>query len=364
MKLAFRGLDGTIIIALVLFIGLPWIGVILAGLPIELYLEFPPGSRYLVPAPFSWTVFSALAAITLLALGVPLFQIMRTGERKAISPSRYPFPIWGWLGVTCLIIGWVLAWSRFDWFAPLQRHTFVMLWASYIVIINALTMKRSGNCLLKDRPAYLTGLFFVSAIFWWYFEYLNRFVQNWHYVGIKDFTAGEYLLFATVSFSTVLPAVISTRDLLATVPRLSDGLQGLAPLRLSRPRRVAATVLVVSATALAFVALAPNHLFPILWLAPLLIVTSLQAVRGEAHLFQAVSEGNWQHLWLAALAALVCGFFWEMWNYFSLAHWTYAVPFVQRFHLFEMPLLGYAGYLPFGAVCVVVALLVPGKTRY
>ncbi len=75
-------------------------------------------------------------------------------------------------------------------------------------------------------------------------------------------------------------------------------------------------------------------------------------------------EGNWQHLWLAALAALVCGFFWEMWNYFSLAHWTYAVPFVQRFHLFEMPLLGYAGYLPFGAVCVVVALLVPGKTRY
>jgi hypothetical protein len=84
-------------------------------------------------------------------------------------------------------------------------------------------------------------------------------------------------------------------------------------------------------------------------------------VRGEAHLFQAVGEGNWQHLWLSALAALVCGFFWEMWNYFSFAHWTYAVPFVQRFHLFEMPLLGYAGYLPFGAMCVVVALLVPGR---
>jgi hypothetical protein len=27
---------------------------------------------------------------------------------------------------------------------------------------------------------------------------------------------------------------------------------------------------------------------------------------------------------------------------------------VQRFHLFEMPLLGYAGYLPFGIECALV----------
>jgi hypothetical protein len=59
-------------------------------------------------------------------------------------------------------------------------------------------------------------------------------------------------------------------------------------------------------------------------------------------------------LWLAAVAALVCGWWWEMWNSKSLAHWEYAIPSVHRFQLFAMPLLGYAGYLPFGLECLAV----------
>jgi hypothetical protein len=51
------------------------------------------------------------------------------------------------------------------------------------------------------------------------------------------------------------------------------------------------------------------------------------------------------------MAALACGVFWELWNYHSLAKWVYTVPFVQRWPIFEMPLLGYAGYLPFGLEC-------------
>ena len=62
-----------------------------------------------------------------------------------------------------------------------------------------------------------------------------------------------------------------------------------------------------------------------------------------------------------ALAALTCGFFWETWNYFSLARWTYAIPFVQRFHLFEMPVLGYGGYLPFGLMCLAAGTPMTGN---
>jgi hypothetical protein len=47
-----------------------------------------------------------------------------------------------------------------------------------------------------------------------------------------------------------------------------------------------------------------------------------------------------------------------MWNHGSLAHWEYAVPYVDRFRIFEMPLLGYAGYLPFGIECAVISNLV------
>jgi hypothetical protein len=75
---------------------------------------------------------------------------------------------------------------------------------------------------------------------------------------------------------------------------------------------------------------------------------------GEKTLFSPMGAGDWRTAVSSALAALICGWFWEMWNYYSLAKWEYAVPFVHRFQIFEMPLLGYAGYLPFGLECAVI----------
>jgi hypothetical protein len=46
-------------------------------------------------------------------------------------------------------------------------------------------------------------------------------------------------------------------------------------------------------------------------------------------------------------AGLVCGFFWEMWNFWSLPQWYYTVPHVGFGKVFAMPILGYGGYLPF-----------------
>ena len=78
---------------------------------------------------------------------------------------------------------------------------------------------------------------------------------------------------------------------------------------------------------------------------------------GEASILDGPAIGDWREVWQVALAGLVCGFFWEMWNYQSLAHWEYTVPFVHRFEVFHMPLLGYGGYLPFGLECLAVARL-------
>jgi hypothetical protein len=37
-----------------------------------------------------------------------------------------------------------------------------------------------------------------------------------------------------------------------------------------------------------------------------------------------------------------------MWNFFALPRWYYTIPYVGFWKIFEMPLLGYIGYLPFG----------------
>ena len=124
---------------------------------------------------------------------------------------------------------------------------------------------------------------------------------------------------------------------------------------MKRPRRVAAVVLALSGAMLAGIGVWPDLLFPALWIAPLLIGTACQALLGRDTLFAPLRRGDWRRLYLLAASALICGFFWELWNYGSYAKWIYTVPYVGRFHLFEMPVLGYAGYLPFGLECGLVA---------
>jgi hypothetical protein len=217
---------------------------------------------------------------------------------------------------------------------------------------------------MVDRPGFFLALFPLSAAFWWSFEYLNRFVQNWHYIGGDAFTPWEYFLYATVPFSTVLPAVWSTMELLASMRSMKAGVHRLPPLRWVTQAWVGWALLLAASAGLTGIGIWPDRLFPLVWVAPLLLITAVRILAGEETVFSRLAHGDGTSLWLAAVAAIVCGICWEMWNYKSLAHWEYAIPSVHRFKLFEMPLLGYAGYLPFGLECLAVTQLVfPGQFR-
>lgn len=337
-----------------MLLGLPMLGIVVAGYPIARYLEFPPETRYVIQAPFAWIAFGAYALL-IAAVVLPFVgRIIRTAGKSEAGPATdRPFPWWGWLGVIWGAVFWVLAWTRFDWFAPLQQHTFTPLWLGLIVVINALCYRRSGRCMLKDRTGYFLFLFPASAAFWWFFEYLNRFVQNWHYTGVH-YESFEYFCHATLSFSTVLPAVLGVREWIANMAWVEQGFKNYLPLQISHPATCAGAVLLVSGAGLAGIGVWPDYLFALLWISPLLIIVALQVLMGERHGLSDIAIGDWSRVISAAAAALFCGGFWEMWNYWSLAKWQYSVPFVHRFQIFEMPLLGYAGYLPFGLECLVI----------
>lgn len=339
----------------VLLTGLPLLGVAAAGKDPLDYLQFPPVTAYVAHAPFSRIVF-CIVALVIVASVVPFtYCLSRSTGATPMLPARLRLPWWGWLGGVIVVLAWWLAWTRFAWFAPLQAFTFSPIWLGYILLVNALAYARTGHCLLRDRPGYFLALFPFSAAFWWSFEYLNRFVQNWYYVGSAEFTPWEYFWYATLPFATVLPAVLSTRELLASLPWLSHGLENAWRISLPHPKLTATLMLALAGGVLMGIGVWPELLFPALWLAPLLLIIALQVIIGEITIFAPVSRGDWTQLWQAAVAALVCGFFWELWNYKSLVHWQYSVPFVQRFQLFHMPLLGYAGYLPFGLECLALA---------
>jgi hypothetical protein len=351
------------IVLLVMLLGLPLVGVRLAGMSAGQFMEFPPLTQHVEHAGFSWAAFIGLALFAVVVLG-PLVRanIVSTPDMSAKFTKR-SFPWWGWCGIVFGAAVWVLAWNRFVWFQFFQLHTFTPLWFSYIVVVNALTYRRCGRCMLKDRPGRLALLFFASAAFWWFFEYLNRFVQNWYYTELESISRSEYFVLATLSFSTVLPAVMGTYELLKTLPRLSAGLDDFIQVKVARPKLTAAVVLAIAGFGLAGLGVWPDILFGLLWVSPLLIIIALQTLMGRKHRLASLAQGDWRSVWLAALAALICGFFWEMWNWHSFSQWIYTVPYVERFKIFEMPLLGFLGYLPFGLECLVVADWVSGGSE-
>jgi hypothetical protein len=283
--------------------------------------------------------------------------MLRTTPASLALIERHRFPTWGWIGLLWLAAAWTLAWTRFTWFDAFQQHTFAPLWLGYIGVVSAWTVERKGSSLLTRAPWRFALLFPLSALFWWFFEYLNRFVGNWRYLGVADMGPLEYAFFASIAFSTVLPAVASTAEWLGTFPRIQRSFGRWLPIRIERP--LPAAILVVAGTTLSLAALGVwgDILYPLVWIAPGLLIIGLQALSGRSRVLAPLAHGDWRGVATWSAAALICGFFWEMWNTGSLAHWEYRIPYVDGFRLFEMPLLGYAGYLPFGIECAVIAAL-------
>jgi hypothetical protein len=331
----------------------PLIGLALAGRSVATYLSFPPRTRFLPHAPFEWSAF--LVIVLPIAGALALYWRALAGAPSThTARMRSRFPWWGVLGIGLTAFSWYFAWHEASIPPAWRRHVFTPLWLGYILTMNGLAFRQTGWAPLTHRTKWFLALFVVSGAFWWLFEHLNRFVGDWYYIGIEASGDWDYFLQGTLPFSTVLPAVASTWAWLGGFPRL-DAMR--LPVVRSH-RSLSWFALSAGLIALVGIGIWPDALFPALWLAPLLILIALQRwLLGET-LFSSLRLGDCRPVLQPALAALICGFFWELWNFGSLAQWRYSIPYVQRFHLFEMPLLGYAGYLPFGVECALVMDLV------
>lgn len=338
---------------LLLLVVAPLAGGLVTGLP-DAFTEVPPLTRYIDHAPNSRALLILFAISGLLAACLLLkpcwFGFKRSTEDSALGTRHLELPTWFWIGLALNLLSWFCAWTRPSWLGPLRDHTFTPLWLGYILVMDALVFRRTGRSLLAHRPRVFFALFPASSLAWWYFEFLNRFVQNWWYEGAEKFTAGKYVLFATLCFSTVLPAVFETYQWLRSFPwfqrAYADGPRWRASSSL--PLRIAAWAGVAG---LILLALAPNPMFFMTWLAPLALLGATLSLNGIRTPFSDAARGDYGPLFALAVAALICGFFWEMWNFLSLPKWHYSVPYVNVAHVFEMPVVGYTGYLPFGPVC-------------
>ena len=89
-----------------------------------------------------------------------------------------------------------------------------------------------------------------------------------------------------------------------------------------------------------------------IWLGPLLVIAATLAKLNVWTPFRAIRQGNWLPVMLMAIGTTLNSITWEMWNYWSPPNnpnfWRYDLPYVHEFLVFEMPILGFSGYLFFG----------------
>ena len=349
-------------------VGVPLFALVLTGdvSRLEEVLAFPPDCEnwaqdpqhlWQVKCPFNWGVFLAMGAVVMVALAPFVRRLVRARALAAkIEPARrYRFPAFGWCGLVIMGGGWILSWTRFEWFAPCQRYFYLPLWAGFILVMNALCVRRTGTSPLTGRTRSYLLLFPVSSAFWWFFEYLNRYVWNWFYVGVPGISACEYAVFATLCFASVLPGVTAVAAWLNTFAAFRDvNYAGMAKVNV-RSRTSMTVMTGLTLVGLVGIVFIPQLTYPLLWISPLMGFVLLQVWWREPSVLDRLAEGTWGTVFRFAVAAFICGLAWETWNYYALAKWIYSVPYAHRFLVWEMPIMGFAGYLPFGLECAALA---------
>ena len=258
--------------------------------------------------------------------------------RRATVLTKVPQ---GPIGVALIAVFWPLNWTLPG--NP-TAYLFFPLWLGYILLVDALVLYRSGSSLLARSPRDFVLLFVLSAPAWWLFEVINWRTQNWEYQGSAIFSDVEYIVLCSVSFSTVMPAVFETAELVRTFPWI-ERVAGGGRVRATTP--VCVGLLVTGLTMLGLVLIWPRYFYPLVWVSIFMILEPLNVWLGRRNFLHALQQGDWRPVVSLSVAALICGFFWEMWNYFSHPKWIYHTPGAEFLRVFEMPLLGYGGYLPF-----------------
>ncbi len=317
---------------------------------------FPPQRHPGVPG-FRWEValvFAAVAGAYLTFLIVPRWFGFQ-GSPPPPRAARAGLPPWFWPGVVVGLVSWGVMWGQFPALGALRAYTFVPLWWGYIAALDGWVYARTGGHSPFTRgPVWLALVAASSSVGWFYFEYLDAFVaSNWYYPHADAMPWPQVAVWFALAYTTIQPAIFEWYALLRSLGGLSA--RYTRGPRWEPSRTGWWTLLGLGLLLNTALVVWPTAFFWALWLGPTLVLAAALGLAGRWTPLHALREGDWGGGVLMGLATLFNYVLGEMWNHWSAPanpnYWKYDVPFVGEPRLFEMPVLGFFGYLPFGLFC-------------
>lgn len=262
----------------------------------------------------------------------------------AETMETFPFKLYGWVGILIMAISEILLIQNKSfikiWFTP-------VMWTGYILFADALIYKLRGTSMITDRFSQFLFLLPYSVGCWLIFEAYNLHLQNWKYIGLLDNMVVRNIGYVW-AFATIFPGILFTSELID----ITGMFERIRIKRIRISRRSLYVIMFIGLLFLIVPILVPTKvaifLFGPVWIGFVFLLDPITHLMGGKSLFGELENGNLNKLCSLFLAGLICGLLWEFWNYWATAKWVYIFPYLTSPKLFEMPLFGYLGFLPFG----------------
>jgi len=271
---------------------------------------------------------------------------------KTISPKNKGFfKLYGLIGFLIIITAEILLLLKVK---PVMTFFTPLVWTGYILLVDNLILKLQGKSLIYNRRKEFFVMLPISVALWLVFEFYNIFLNNWHYINLPD-KIWIRLIGFTWSFATIWPAILETAELFRVLHIFNK-------IKI-RERRISPKILRVS-IGFGFIFLIIPIAFPsrylafLVWLGFVLFLDPINYFFRTKSLFRDLEKGKLNILFSLLLSGLTCGLLWEFWNYWAHSKWIYTVPILENIKIFEMPVVGYLGFLPFAVECYVMYNLV------
>jgi hypothetical protein len=286
-------------------------------------------------------------ALGLLLLALTLGFLFRIYRR---AKPQNAMPVAGKFGLALITFSEVLLFLKIHWitiyFTPLA-------WTGYILVMDSLVFSVQGSSLLQTHRGRFCALSLCSAPLWLIFEAYNFRLRNWAYIGLPHrwFSRDAGYLWA---FSTIWPAIFETADFLIAASLFPQQAAAHKPAGGATLCTLSVTGILCLAVPVVLPPLLGAYLFGLVWVGFVLLLDPLNYVLGGRSLLRDWEAGDLRISKAFLASGMICGIFWEFWNYWAHARWIYIFPILQNWKIFEMPVPGFLGFPPFAAECFVM----------